>query len=38
MITADVDAMGWMSVGMFSPRLAALSMAGRMWWVGENCA
>ena len=38
MITADVDAMGWMSVGISSPRLAALSIAGRMWCVGENCA
>ena len=38
MMTADVDAMGSMSVGMFSPKLAALSITGRTWWVGESCA
>ena len=38
MITADVDTMGSMSVGMFSPKLAALSIAGRTWWVGESYA
>ena len=38
MMTMDVDVIGWMSVGMFSPKLAALLMAVRTWWVGESCA
>ena len=38
MTTADVDAMGWISTGIFSPWAAACSITGRTRWVGDSCA